>query len=396
VRLAAPFARLTRRQAWGVLGGFLLGVAVILLFVFRDDVLQTALDPRVPFQTYQPPPAPDYRHTSAWALWPGPVKAGDGAADVFFIHPTTFNGGRDWSGPVDAPGPKRRLSEVMLPNYAGPFLRVGRVFAPRYRQAGLYSLLTPREDAREARRFAYADVQRAFRAFLTQSAGRPMVVVGVEQGGSLADLLVRSEIAPDPNLRRRLVGAYMIYAVVPAAPYGPGAPVPACRTRTQAGCVVAYMAAPEGDDARAARILRRALVWNSQSQLEPLGGNAALCVNPMTGQADETPAGEGRNLGAVNASRMEWGLRPAFLPRQVAARCQGGILRVTKPNSPTLQPARGWAERLKAPPFNVFWADLEADASARVQTLVQGGYRPAAAPVTVSIPLRRVPTHRMS
>ena len=28
----------------------------------------------------------------------------------------------------------------MAPNYAGPFVRVGRLFAPRYRQASLYTL----------------------------------------------------------------------------------------------------------------------------------------------------------------------------------------------------------------------------------------------------------------
>jgi hypothetical protein len=396
VRLPGPLAKLNRRQALTVAGGFALGVAVILAFVFRDDILQTALDPRVPFQTYEAPRAPDYSRTSAWALWPGPLKSGDGPADIFFIHPTTFNGGEEWNGPITSRAANRRLSQVMLPNYAGPFLRVGRVFAPRYRQASLYTQLTPREDAREARRFAYADIQRAFRAFLAASNGRPVVVVGVEQGGSLADLLVRSEIAKDPALRARLAAAYMIYAVVPAAPYGAGSPTPACTRRDQAGCVVAYMSAPERDEARAARILRRALVWNGQGYLEPLAGRPALCVNPLLGAATDTPATESANLGAVNASDMEWGLRPAFLPHQVAARCKGGVLRVTRPSSPTLQPARGWAERLKAPQFNVFWADLEADAGRRVQALVRTGYRPPAPPITVSIPVRKVPTHRMS
>ena len=71
----------------------------------------------------------------------------------------------------------------MAPNYAGPFARVGRIFAPRYRQAGLYSLMTLREDAREARRFAYGDVARAFRTYLARdNGGRPFVLVGVRSG----------------------------------------------------------------------------------------------------------------------------------------------------------------------------------------------------------------------
>jgi hypothetical protein len=349
-----------------VLAGFLFGAAVILAFVYRDDILQTALDPREPFQTYQPPPPPDYAQVSGWALWPGAVKPGDGSADVFFVHPTTYNGGEEWVGPIDQPYANRYLEEVMLPNYAGPFLKAGRVFAPRYRQASLYTLLTPREDAREARRFAYEDVRRAFRRFVHLSRDRPILLVGVEQGGSIADRLLRQEIAPDPALRARLAGAYLIQAQVPAAPYGTGAPVPACAERDQAGCVVAYLTAPAGDEARARRILQRALVWQGD-RLEPLSEAPLLCVNPLLGAATEARAGRAANLGAVNASNLEWGLRPGFLPHQVSAQCKGGVLRVSRPSSPTLRPARGWVNRLKAPRFNVFWADLETDALARVK-----------------------------
>jgi hypothetical protein len=354
-----------RRRWRGLLAGFLFGVAVILAFVYRDDILQTALDPREPFQTYQPPPAPDYNRVSGWALWPGAIKPGDGPADVFFVHPTTYNGGEEWVGPIDQPYASRYLDEVMLPNYAGPFLKAGRVFAPRYRQASLYTLLTPREDAREARRFAYDDVRRAFRRFVQASPDRPILLVGVEQGGSIADRLLREEIAPNPGLRARLAGAWLIQAQAPAAPYGSGAPIPACARRDQSGCVVAYLTAPEGDEARARRIQQRALVWQGD-RLEPLAGARLLCVNPLLGAATEGEAGRAANLGAVNASNLEWGLRPGFLPHQVSARCKDGILRVSKAPSPTLKPARGWVNRLKAPRFNVFWADLEADALARV------------------------------
>jgi hypothetical protein len=356
-----------RRRWRGLLTGFLLTILVVLAFAFRDDILQTALDPREPFQTYQPPPPPDYARRSAWTLWPGPVKPGDGPADVFFVHPTTYNGGEHWVGPIDQPYSNRMLDEVMLPNYAGPFLKAGRVFAPRYRQASLYALLTPREDAREARRFAYDDARRAFLEFLDASdPRRPIILVGVEQGASILDRLIREEVAPRPGLRRRLAGAYLIQTIVPVAPYADGAGVRACGRRAEAGCVLSYATAPAGDEARAQRLLRRALVWEGD-RLEPLAGRPALCVNPLVGAMTAAPASRTANLGAVNATNLEWGLRPGFLPHQVSARCQDGVLRVTRPSSPTLRPARGWVNRLKAPRFNVFWADLEADALARVQ-----------------------------
>jgi hypothetical protein len=41
-------------------------------------------------------------------------------------------------------------------------------------------------------------------------------------------------------------------------------------------------------------------------------------------------------------------------------------LRVTRPESPSLQRRGGWAERLRAPSHNLFYADLELDARARL------------------------------
>ena len=355
---------------------------------WREAILQTTLDPRIPFQTYQPPPAPDYAQASAWALLPADLAhATPGAppADVFFVHPTTFDGGRDWNGPITDPAARRELAEVMLPNYAGPFARSGRVFAPRYRQASLYALLTLRDDAREARRFAYADVRRAFDVYAARwSAGRPLVIVGVEQGAMLADRLA-AEVAADPALADRLAAVYLIGAPVEAAAHGPKSSLPACRVRSEARCTVAYTQAAfalDGPD----QVLDRALVWTADGQLEPLRGRAALCVNPLTGGVDRSEAAERANLGAANATRLEWGVRPPVLAHQVSARCAGGLLHTSRPRAPSLRRAGGWAARLKAPPFNLFYADLEADVAARLAAFSHGGQ--PLAPITRSEDIR--------
>ncbi|HEX8232257.1 MAG TPA: DUF3089 domain-containing protein [Caulobacteraceae bacterium] len=369
------------RQVRAALAVFLVALLLAAAFVFRKDILRTALDPKVPFQTYDPPPAPDYGKASAWALLPGreaPVYQGAPPVDVFFIHPTTFNGGAEWNGPVNHPRADKVLNRVMIPNYAGPYYRVGRVFAPRYRQGSLYTQLTGREDAREARRLAYEDVRAAFGFYLQRLSGdRPFLIVGVEQGASIGARLLNEAVAPDPALRRRLVAAHLIGAIAPADAFGPRAPVPACAAPAQPGCVLAYLEAPPEDDARAERLRRRALVWNDAGRLEPLGERAALCVNPLLGAATERPAPPVANLGAVNAANLEWGLRPAFLPHQAGARCRGGILEVTAPKSPTLKPANGWIERSKAPQFNLFYADLEADALRRARTWLSASSQPA-------------------
>src|SRR3990167_10897131 len=162
-----------------IFAGVVLFLALILsaAFIWRYDILSNALDPKVPFLTYPPPPAPDYGKRASWALLPRnpeAVPAADRPVDIFFVHPTTFDGGRDWNGGIDQPKAARFLSRVVLPNYAGPFDRVGRLFAPRYRQASLYTYLTLRDDARDARRFAYADVASAFRQYMAaDNKGRP-------------------------------------------------------------------------------------------------------------------------------------------------------------------------------------------------------------------------------
>ncbi|MFI4965959.1 MAG: DUF3089 domain-containing protein [Caulobacterales bacterium] len=340
----------------------------VVAAVFRGDLIRWSLDPKTPFQTYRPPPAPDYARRAAWFLlpthpdMPGPK---DPPADVFFVSPTTFEGGDQWNDRIGDPRADHMFRQVMAPNYAGPFVRIGRIFAPRYRQAGLYSLLTLSDDARDARKFAYGDVATAFRYWRDHDGGnRPFLIVGVEQGGTLAARLVAEEVAPNPRLRARLAGAYLIETVVPATRPA----LPPCARRDQARCLAAWASVPASEIDRGRILLARALVWDAKGDLQNLDG-PALCFNPILGAATDQPAPARMHEGAANATGLEWGARPAFLPRQVSAKCDGGILRVSAPRSASLRPAGSWTEQRMAPGFNLFYADLENDARARVAAL---------------------------
>lgn len=345
----------------------LLGVAT---GVFWDDLMKTSLDPKTPFQTYRPPPAPDYARADAWALLPAHPQrpdAEDPPADVFFISPTTFDGGRDWNGPIDDENANEVFKQVMAPNYAGPFVQVGRVFAPRYRQASLYSLMSLQEDARAARAFAYGDVERAFRTYLARfNHGRPIVIVAVEQGGVLAERLLAEAVAADPSVRQRLAVAYLIETAAPAD----YPPIPPCRRRGEPGCLAAWLSVPEDQFQRADVLLDRALVWGDSGELVNLADRPALCFNPILGSTTDETAPARLNLGAANATGLEWGARPGFLARQVQARCQNGVLYVSRPKSAMLERQGNWADRRRVPGFNLFYADLEADAEARVAALL--------------------------
>ena len=361
----------TRRgaQFWAaIVLGMVVLVVITGLLVWRDDILEALLDPKIPYAVYRPPPTPDYQSRVAWARLPGALVPGDPAVDVFFIHSTTFDGGKDWNGPIGNRVAARRLNRSVLPNYAGPFAAVGRVFAPRYRQASLYTSLTLFDDALQARQFAYGDVRAAFLSFLSRIGPRPFIIAGVEQGGALGARLLADVIAPDPALRRRMVAAYLIDTVTPAETHAAGSALPACEARHQAGCTVAWISARRYDFVRSQKIMSRSVVWTPDGRLVGLAGREPLCVNPLLGAQSDAEAPPRLNLGAANATGLEWGVRPGFMARQVGARCEGGILRVTRPRSALLRPSGDWADRLRAPGYNLFWADIEADAQARENT----------------------------
>ena len=397
----AGLHRLSRRGRMGLFAAGLFALVLLIAVAANwDDIMRTGLDPKEPFQTYTPPPAPDYAKAGAWALIPPApdrVAAGDPPADIFFMHPTTFDGGRNWNGPIDDAWSRRLLERVMLPNYAGPFARVGRIFVPRYRQASLYTHLTLREDAREARAFAYKDVLAAFNYYLAHfNGGRPIVLVGVEQGGFLGDRLLREQIATNPDVVRRLAAAYLIDVITPRENYQGALPITACVRRDQAHCVVGYMAVEESNPNRAKELLSRALVWQPDDDIDNLAEDPALCVNPLLGAQTDAKAPAKLNLGAANATEVEWGVRPPFLPRQVSAQCQGGILRISHPRSSSLQPPGNWPDKYKAPGNNLFYADLEADAMKRVAAyLGRADFPTMAAPIEKSIIVRSSPVHRV-
>ncbi len=355
--------RMSLRQWAGWTGLTIVLVLATAVAVWRGDILRASLDPQVPFQTYTPPPAPDYGDPTAWALRDA-REPGSGPAAIFFVHSTTYDGGREWNGPIGDTAADAWLKRVVLPNYAGPFERAGAISAPRYRQGSLYTRLTLRDDAREARAFAWRDIDAAFSAWIVRHPDGPIVLAGVEQGGDLVERLVRERVAPDPALRVRLVAVYLMDTVVAADGLSPQ--VPACVSRDQAGCIVAWSPVSEDNDGAGRRRLRRALVWDGRGQLIDLGGRAALCVNPVTGSTDTAPVEARLHQGATNATGLEWGVRPALMTREIATQCRGGLLRHTEPRTESFRETGDWADRRKSRPYNLFYGDIEADVQARL------------------------------
>jgi hypothetical protein len=135
-------------------------------------------------------------------------------ADVFFVHPTTYSGdkGEDqWNASIDDENLNDKTDESTILFQASAFNLAGRVFAPRYRQAHLYSYFTKDKlSARKALDYAYLDVKNAFEYYLNNNnKGRPIIIASHSQGTNHAERLL-NEYFDGKELNQHLVAAYLI------------------------------------------------------------------------------------------------------------------------------------------------------------------------------------------
>ena len=367
-----PLTAWLRWLLFGALGGFVL-LSALSAFVLRDQIFQTFLDPGVPFQTYQRPPAPDYTQDEAWAARPDvrlPDEAGHPA--VFFIHPTTYDGGSHWNAPYDRPQEAVELSQIILPNYAAPFLvQDVELYAPRYRQASLYTFMNNREDSVLARELAQTDIQRAFTQFLRETdPEQPFFIVGVGQGGAIAlDVLAR-RVAPDPAVRRRLTAAYIIEAPTPLDLLaGPLSTVPVCTDPSEVRCLVGWVAVRPQETARIEALTQRSRALDSRGRLTPVEDRALLCVNPVLWTANEDYAPARLHRGAAAAEGLMLTDAPSPMTNQTGAQCQGGLLMIDQPRASALRRPGRLAEDRRVRPSNLFYMDIRANAQARLEVM---------------------------
>jgi hypothetical protein len=121
------------------------------------------------------------------------------------------------------------------------------VYAPVYRQSTLASLLgTANPPATPAqRKLGPADVRAAFREYLSKyNKGRPFVLIGHSQGSFVLRGMIPKEVDRKPSVRRKLISAVLLGGNVTVKKGqdagGDFKNVPACRSETQFGCVIAF------------------------------------------------------------------------------------------------------------------------------------------------------------
>ena len=306
-----------RYLAWGAAGLVaLIAIGGGTAYVFRGELIAYMVNPGKPFAEFTPPPAPDYETPDAWAAIPGrddtadlspagmPPAVSDDAArvDGFFIHPTTYLTSDGWNAPIDKVEPRYIIDNAVMAHQASAYNLAGRVYAPRYRQAGSYAFMEPWSELDDpqgplALDLAYKDVARAFETYIRlYNNGRPFVLAAHSQG-SLHLIRLMQEYLTRPELKERLVAAYPIGMSMPKHLFGDLlSHVPPCTDSDQIGCLVSFNSfGPKGNPTV---WFEQQRIWEG-NELIPVAGRPINCTNPLSWSDDGAPAGGALHKGAI-------------------------------------------------------------------------------------------------
>lgn len=360
------------------------------------------LKPDEPFKQDASALALDYSEPQSWAAHPErpsratmtPAQApsakttlDDTAADVFYLYPTAwFDRGR-WNDPLNDAKALELVDQIVIPSEASAFNQCCRVYSPRYRQATLGAFYGERADATKAFALAYADVERAFDAYLAAAPpDRPLIIAGHSQG-SMHALRLLARIDQDPALYKRLVVAYLPGYAIPLSLYKTHFEhIKPCERPEQTGCIAAWDTYREGADVDGAEPL---VYWSkAPDQLITFPKDSPRqCTNPITWRADKVASPKQAHLGAVVPDnrgepvvfrKLIFGDEPLGfkvvglkkpMPKLISARCDGAALRV-----PDLDDVKGYPEAQETQPGNyhlldyeLFYMDISHNALERVR-----------------------------
>jgi hypothetical protein len=230
------------------------------------------------FDTKKKPYVPAYTNLDNWAAHPDKADAADrtcpdkpdhqqtAQVDVFFLYPTSYYGPRrkpvNWNASTDDVSVNARTDSASILHQATIFNSVGRVFAPRYRQAHLNAFFSKdKKSAEQALEVAYEDACAAFEHYLKYwNNGRPFVIAGHSQGGYLGMRLIREKIENTP-LEPKLIVAYLVGWPVKRDFFKK---LQACETPEQTGCFCSWR------------------TWERKSGRKKAPEPEVVCTNPLT------------------------------------------------------------------------------------------------------------------
>jgi Protein of unknown function (DUF3089) len=201
------------------------------------------------------------------------------AVDCFYVYPTVST-----EPSMNANLAVQPAEIAAATAQAAQFSQVCRVWAPMYRQVTVAGLEKEGLTDNPYTQIAYESVLSAWRDYLAHyNDGRPVVFIGHSQGAALLIDLLRSQIDPNPSLRKLLVSAIILGGNV-QVPTGANVGgtfqhISACRSAGQTGCVIAYSSFLTTPPANSL-FGRPGQGVSLQSGQTATAGQQVLCTNP--------------------------------------------------------------------------------------------------------------------
>ncbi len=297
---------------------------ILLLVASLGLVSCGSVKPGSTFDSAKIPAAPDYSSLDHWASHPEktdpadlspspeyPDQQKDALVDVFFLYPTTYTGSsrdqRDWNASLTDANTNTKTDQGTIQYQASIFNGVGRVYAPRYRQAHLHAFYTKKDtiSARKALEIAYLDTKAAFEYYLKHwNNGRAFILVGHSQG-ALHTMTLLKQMVEGKGLESQLVASYIVGWPVKDSYFTSLQP---CITPEQTDCFCSWR------------------TWERNYGLKNAFETDVVCTNPLLWTNSENIyAPKNLNLGGV--------IRPfeKIYPEITDAEVYKGILLAQKP-----------------------------------------------------------------
>jgi pimeloyl-ACP methyl ester carboxylesterase len=337
-------------------------ILLVIVGLFFSFVLPRCIAPRKNFSHYIPPKIPDYSNENNWAALPTkkdsadavPANSGlkdgqaDAKVDVFFIHPTMYYHGKSWNADIYDQHTNHLVDIYPIREQASVFNESCKIYAPRYRQATLYSFFDGKGNGDLALDTAYTDIKRAFEYYLKNyNHGRPIIIAGHSQGTFLAQRLLHDFFDNDPKLKKLLVAAYLIGGNVSEKSFSTLVP---CDSASETNCYVAWHSRKYGSDFNAP-VKSRACAPGYQNCTN------YVCVNPLTWKRDTAYAPASLNLGSVPSTfnRIDKGMADAKVsPQEII------WTHVSKPGYPK-------GTNYHVADYSLFWMNIRANVKVRCE-----------------------------
>jgi len=304
--------------------------------------------------------APDYSSLYYWSAHPAKTDPSDSTpstivssrkallADVFFIHPTTLTDKKTegvlWNARLNDADINLKTDYTSMLYQASVFNGSCRVFAPRYRQAHIYSFRTQdTAKAIEAFRLAYADVRSAFIYYLkNENNGRPIVIASHSQGTLHARMLLK-EFFDGKELKKQLVCAYLLGLTLPVSDFQN---INVCENEKETGCYVGW------------RTFRKGYVPKYiQKEKEE-----CVVVNPLSWTTDTL-----RKPRSMNEAAVLFRFNKPY-PKTNGAQIGRNVLWIEKPRLPVSLIDR--RKNYHAADINRFYMNIRKNVAARVTEFV--------------------------